>query len=154
MQAPGTVDGDVRTSFFCKYLLSSSSCDWDIAVHIKEHHITCAADIIQTELTWQDLNEPNQRWRCTVFLTFAAPFQSRSPLFLHLDASAAPPLCPNCMAWPKLLKIALLERAEREGWGGGGEGDHDEHCLFGLFFHPAMQIHPPSPTTSFSPPGC
>lgn len=152
MQAPGTVDGDVRTSFFCKYLLSSRSCDWDIAVHIKEHHITCAADIIQTELTWQDLNEPNQRWRGTVFLTFAAHFQSRSPLFLHLDASAAPPLCPNCMAWPKPLKIALLERAEREGW--GGRWGRPRWTFFCLFFHPAMRIHPPSPTTSFSPPGC
>lgn len=40
MQASGTVNGKVRMSYFCKYLLRSGTRDWDVAVHIKEHHIT------------------------------------------------------------------------------------------------------------------
>lgn len=123
MQASGTVDGDVGMSFllfsppfFCKHLLSSRTCDGDVAVHIKEHHI------IHTHTHTHARYHPEgaENGRLTnrtgdgMFFSHSLfSFESQPPLFLRPGASAAPPLCPNCMAWPKPIKIALLERVER-----------------------------------------
>lgn len=65
--------------------------------------------------SWQDLIEPNRRRRWNVVLTFSAPLSHGllffAPLLLLFSSS---PLRLNCMAWPKPIKIALLERVDRE----------------------------------------
>lgn len=49
-------------------------------------------------------------------------FYFYAPLLLLFSSS---PLCLDCMAWPKPIKIALLEGVERERE--RGEGDHNKH---------------------------
>lgn len=136
MQASGTVDGEVGMSYFCKYLLRSGTWDWDVAVHIKEHHITRTPGIIRRS---------RPRWNVSFFHLFC-PFwvtaSSFSPLLLLLSSS---PFWMNCMAWSKPIKIALLERVEGER----GKGDHNKHW-FSCFFLPTGSDANSSP--SFKPP--
>lgn len=101
---------------FANICWGSGTWDWDVAAHIKEHHIHTHPVSPRRRrprpgqsASWRDPNEPNWRRRWTVFL---CPFESWPPLFLLLLFSS--PLRLNCMAWPKPIKIALLERVESE----------------------------------------